>query len=61
MSKRKESTNIKCDVESCKHNDYDEGICKLSEIKVSCTCANDECDCTDSTICDSFETENEKE
>ena len=35
--------NIKCDVETCKHNDCKTNCCKLKEIKVGCTCNNDSC------------------
>lgn len=58
---KKSKGNIKCDVESCKYNDCKDGICELDSIKVSCTCKNDECDCTESTICDSFKCSNENE
>ena len=34
---------IKCDVESCKHNNCDNGCCELDEVKISCTCNNDCC------------------
>ena len=46
---------IKCDVESCKYNNTDNYECELDEIKVSCNCANDDCTCSEETICDSFE------
>ena len=57
MSKNKKSnSNIKCDVASCNYNNCKEGTCSLEEIKVSCSCDNDEClDCGE-TICQSFET-----
>lgn len=45
---------IKCDVESCKYNNCDNGCCKLDEIKISCTCNNDCCKRTEETICQSF-------
>ncbi len=51
----KKNNSIQCDVSSCKHNNCEEGYCELDEIKVSCTCDNDNCSCTDKTICDSFE------
>lgn len=51
MSKDKNS--IKCDVESCKHND--EKCCLLNSVKISCNCGHDECNCADDTICESFE------
>ncbi|MCI8347342.1 MAG: DUF1540 domain-containing protein [Bacilli bacterium] len=53
MGKNKKG-NIKCDVESCKHNNCDEGVCELDSIKVSCTCDNNECECPENTVCDSF-------
>ena len=46
---------IKCDVESCKYNNTDNYECELDEIKVSCNCANDDCTCSEETICNSFE------
>lgn len=51
----KKNKNIKCDVDTCKHNNKDNECCKLESISISCTCKNDECDCTESTICQSFE------
>ena len=36
---------IKCDVETCKHNDCD---------KVSCTCDNDSCKKVEETVCENF-------
>lgn len=54
MSKNKKQT-IKCDVESCKYNNTEDRACELDEILVSCTCDYDDCQCTDETICDSFE------
>ena len=49
----KENNNIKCDVESCKHNDYK--CCSLDKVKISCDCENNECSCVSDTICKSFE------
>ena len=49
----KENNNIKCDVETCKHNE--DKRCDLNEVKISCTCGCDECSCVDDTICESFE------
>lgn len=46
---------IKCDVDSCKHQNSDDKVCELDEIKVSCTCNNDECECNDKTVCESFD------
>lgn len=45
---------IECDVESCEHQDCESGMCKLESIKVGCTCNNDDCTCTDETVCQSF-------
>lgn len=45
---------IKCDVETCKYQDCNDGICVLDSIKVSCSCNKDNCTCTDQTICKSF-------
>ena len=56
MKKNKEGNgNISCDVETCKHNNCEDGMCELESIQVTCTCNNDECECTESTVCDSFE------
>lgn len=46
--------NIKCDVETCKHNDCNSNCCKLKEIKISCTCNNDSCKKVEETICENF-------
>ena len=45
-------TNVKCNVENCKHNECN--CCNLDELDISCTCKG--CDCTskDETICKSF-------
>lgn len=61
---KKKNASIKCDVESCKHNDCSCGCgyCSLDEIKVSCTCNHDEAEHKDVTVCDSFECDcNKKE
>lgn len=50
---------IKCDVESCRHQNTDENTCELDEIKVSCICDNEECECSDETVCESFESTEE--
>lgn len=52
---KKKNQKIKCSVESCKYNDFDENECQLSVIKVGCGCSCDEPNCKDDTICDSFE------
>ena len=58
MKKNKKGNgNISCDVETCKHNNCEDGMCELESIQV--TCNNDECECTESTVCDSFECSNE--
>ena len=48
----KKETNVKCEVESCKHNHCN--CCDLEVLDISCTC--DGCDCQDEkeTICRSF-------
>ena len=50
-------SKIKCNVESCKHQDSDKCECKLDEIQVSCVCDNDDCTCSVDTVCDSFDTD----
>ena len=45
---------IKCDVAACKHNNCDNGCCKLNEVKISSTCNGDCCKKTEETICQSF-------
>ncbi len=47
--------HIKCDVESCKHQNCESGCCKLSEIEVGCDCGCREAEKEASTICKSFE------
>ncbi len=55
MTKKK--SKIKCDVESCKHQDNEEKVCKLDEIKVTSgnDCNDDEVVENEQTICDSFD------
>ena len=60
MSKDK-NQKIKCDVDSCKFNNSEEQKCDLEEIKVSSTCDNNDCKCTEETICDSFEEKEDNE
>ena len=55
MSKKKTNKNIKCDVDTCKHNNKDDAFCELESITISCTCDNDNCECIEETICQSFE------
>lgn len=45
---------IKCDVESCTHNNCSNSCCELEEIKISCTCDNNKCKKSEETICQSF-------
>ena len=59
MTKKKINKQIKCDVESCRHQNSEEGMCELEEIKVSCNCEHDECESNDETVCESFENINE--
>ncbi len=64
MTKKKnncKSTKVKCDVESCKFQNDEEGICELEEVQISCDCDNDECGCNEETICESFESAEEKD
>lgn len=49
------NVKIKCDVESCRHQNTEKQECELNEIKVSCICDNDDCSCSTDTICDSFD------
>lgn len=51
---KKNNYKIKCDVESCVHNNCKDNCCKLEEIKVSCSCCGDEVSSRDETICSSF-------
>lgn len=63
MSKNKDkkcNSSIKCDVESCKYQDKDKECCTLDEIQVACTCDNDECDCSNDTVCASYDLDEEK-
>lgn len=48
----KKDTKVKCDVESCKHNDCN--LCNLEVLDISCTCSGDECSNKRETICKSF-------
>lgn len=52
--KNKNNNKIKCDVDTCAYNDNGSKCCELDSIKVSCTCNNDECECCEETICQSF-------
>lgn len=57
MKKHDKDSNesIKCNVESCKHNNCEEGTCALDEVEIDCTCNNCDCSKEDETICKSFE------
>lgn len=48
----KKDTKVKCDVESCKHNDCN--LCDLEVLDISCTCNGDSCSNKKETICKSF-------
>lgn len=51
----KSNDKIKCDVNSCTHNNTDDKCCELESIKISCTCDVNECHDCKETICESFE------
>lgn len=53
-NKKKSNSNIKCDVESCKNNNCEDGTCCLDEVCISCNCDSDDCHNTTETICQSF-------
>lgn len=55
-AKKNNNTNIKCNVDTCVHNNQDDKCCNLDSISVSCTCKNDACTCTEETVCQSFKT-----
>ena len=52
----KKKQNIKCEVNSCKHNKNNDE-CDLEEIKVSsnCDCPKDDVSNEEETVCKSFE------
>lgn len=57
MSKNnKTNSSIKCDVDSCKYNNCEEGYCELDEIKVGCVCDSEDCRECEETVCESFDT-----
>lgn len=58
-SENNSNNSIKCSVESCKHNNCEEGTCELEEIEVGCACDNCDCSSEDETICRSFEENDE--
>lgn len=45
-------TKVKCDVESCKHNDCH--CCSLEVLDITCTCDKEDCQHKKETICGSF-------
>lgn len=45
-------TSVKCDVETCKHNDSK--LCSLDKLDISCICPGCECHNQKETICRSF-------
>lgn len=57
----KKNQKIKCDVESCKHQNTEEQVCELEEIKVSSCrgCNDDEVIENEETVCDSFDCDEE--
>lgn len=59
MTKKK--AKIKCDVESCVHQDSEEKVCELDEIKVSSAddCSDDEVVENSQTVCESFDCDKE--
>lgn len=52
---------IKCDVKSCEHYDCADKSCELDDIKVSCTCAKDDCATKDETVCTNFKKKKDDE
>jgi len=56
---KKKNQKIKCNVDTCKHNNTNEKECKLPEIKVGSCSKCDNPNCKEDTICDSFEEEKE--
>lgn len=45
-------TIVKCDVDSCKHNESRN--CNLDTLNISCTCDNNNCLHKKETICNNF-------
>lgn len=60
MTKKK--SKIKCDVESCVHQDSKDKVCELDEIKVSSAddCKDDEVEENSQTVCESFDCDKEE-
>ena len=46
------NTKVKCDVESCKHNDCNS--CNLEVLDISCSCDGINCHDKKETVCHSF-------
>ena len=46
------NTKVKCDVDTCKHNHYQN--CNLGTLNISCTCNNQDCSHKQETICNNF-------
>lgn len=49
------NNKIKCNVNSCEHNNTDNKHCELENISISCICNENECHDCNETICESFE------
>lgn len=52
---KKTNSAIKCNVESCKHQNSDKCECELEQIEVVCNCNEDDCCCSSDTSCGSYE------
>lgn len=50
-------TNVRCDVESCQHNQCN--CCDLEDLNISCTCDGWDCQTEKETICSSFQKKEE--
>ena len=57
---KKQNAKIKCDVETCDHNDNKDLECKLEEIKISCNHGQDEVSGKESTECESYDEKEEE-
>lgn len=51
-------TKVKCDVNSCKHNNCN--CCDLDVLDITCTCDGEDCENKSETICGSFATKDEE-
>ncbi len=54
------NNKIKCNVNSCNHNNNVNNYCELDSIEISCTCDNNNCNCYEKTVCNSFKANNKK-